>query len=637
MAAYENFYGGTNYGLDPNYGAKIGQGYGNTSGYRLPAGVLGFPSDPGTGNQLKAVSDKLNTGAKVVEVSGVNIGRVPGETMGVINAIPRQHFAEINRLRKLAGAELTFHGPLIELSGITGGPYDEMDREQSERQMWSVVQKGHEMSPKSNIPIVFHASNVGANFEKRMKKEGDEKDKIVEGVIINTETGQLQRAPPEGPEDYWKGKKLDYHERINELNEKQWEQKLQQVNFSVEQAIGGVEKVERLFRDTLDSEEDAKKYLNLYKDYIKNPEKSEKFMQSLSVPEQKVFKEVLQNYTLSDNYIKDTYNKFKEYYNEAYGYAKKNELTEDKKKLDHLRDRFTKQIHELEDDPSKIDELGNLVLEGVATLRKIDKPKLFQPARDFMIDKASETISNVAMKSYKEWGDNSPVIAIENPPADKFSLSRADELVKLMDTSRKQFTDKAIKSKSEGGLGLSKSEAKKAAEKFIGLTWDTAHINMIRSLGYTKEDVIKEAGKAARYVKHVHISDNFGLGDEELPPGWGSSPIQQQLKMIEDANLETKDKIKKIMEAGSWYSALQQKHTPMLETLSAFGSPIYSMQMSPTWNQAAVSFGGYYSGIGATNPDFHHSLYGAGFTNMPIELGGQIAGRSRAGGGTPFE
>jgi len=58
------------------------------------------------------------------------------------------------------------------------------------------------------------------------------------------------------------------------------------------------------------------------------------------------------------------------------------------------------------------------------------------------------------------------------------------------------------------------------------------------------------------------------------------------------------------------------------------------MKQGPTWNQAQGIQGSYFGGYGMTNPEQHHSLYGAGFTAMPVELGGMMPGGagSRFGG-----
>ncbi len=57
--------------------------------------------------------------------------------------------------------------------------------------------------------------------------------------------------------------------------------------------------------------------------------------------------------------------------------------------------------------------------------------------------------------------------------------------------------------------------------------------------------------------------------------------------------------------------------------------------MTPYWNQNAWTTGGYFAGYG-NNPDIHHSIYGSGFSNLPVELGGQTGGRSRVSG-APIE
>jgi sugar phosphate isomerase/epimerase len=74
---------------------------------------------------------------------------------------------------------------------------------------------------------------------------------------------------------------------------------------------------------------------------------------------------------------------------------------------------------------------------------------------------------------------------------------------------------------------LDEAKAEKEAEKLIGITWDVGHINMIRRFGYSEKDVIKEAGKVAPMLKHVHLSDNFGLEHTELPMGMGNVPIKE--------------------------------------------------------------------------------------------------------------
>jgi hypothetical protein len=72
--------------------------------------------------------------------------------------------------------------------------------------------------------------------------------------------------------------------------------------------------------------------------------------------------------------------------------------------------------------------------------------------------------------------------------------------------------------------------------------------------------------------------------------------------------------------------------------MEAMGSPIYSMQMAPYWNQSLGLQQGYFSGYGGMLPQGNYETFGAGFSNLPAELGGQRGG---AGGsrmsGKPME
>lgn len=247
-----------------------------------------------------------------------------------------------------------------------------------------------------------------------------------------------------------------------------------------------------------------------------------------------------------------------------------------------------------------------------------------------MIDKSSETFANVALKAFldKDIGnknpDKTPIISIENPPAGA-ALSRAEELRRLIEESRKKFVEKAKEK------GIAESEAKKAAEKIIGATWDVGHINMLRKYGYTSEEIEEQTRKIAKLVKHVHLSDNFGLEHTELPMGMGNVPIDRILKELEKAGVSPE----KVIEAGNWYEHF--KTIPIRETLGELGAPIYTMRMPPYWSQTAQLQQGYFAGYGTVFPEQHYSIYGGGFSQLPAELGGQIQQKTSRFSGTPME
>ena len=80
------------------------------TGYRLHSGELGAPTKADTANQIAQVNMLLNQGLIPIEVGALN--------PEVFDAIPKEHFKEINRMAKLTGAYISVHAPIIEASGI---------------------------------------------------------------------------------------------------------------------------------------------------------------------------------------------------------------------------------------------------------------------------------------------------------------------------------------------------------------------------------------------------------------------------------------------------------------------------------------------------------------------------------------
>ncbi len=645
MVDSEIFYSGGHYGFDSDF--EIEQAYGVSSGYgaigyQVPAGQIGFPSDPRTANQLDAVSKRLSTGAKVIEVSGVNIsgGEGEGAHMSLLNAIPKNQFDEIRRLKELTGAELTFHGPLVELSGFRGGSWEEVDRLRSEREMLRAVEEGQRLNPKGNTPIVFHTTNLPHMEEKHWDKKA-KKEITTEAIVINKATGVPERFRMPKP-DYFKGAKvIELNQAIEERNKQVWDQSLSRLSFGAFQAqriieeelnqlVGESKRVK--LAETEKEEENKKILLDYYKKYVTNPAEAEDYLEKVAPKDyqKKFLQDAAKIISHGETYLKGSYQELKELYNQAYAVAKEIDDKESLNKLDEYRKRIAQKVEMYEKDPSLVREFAEEITNGVSVLRKVHNPEIYEPMNNFLIDKSSETISNVAIKSFDKFKNNAPIIALENPPADRYALSRAEDIRNLIENSRKKFIEKATAPKDKGGLGLSKSEADFQAKKLIGATWDTGHINAMQAYGYTKEDVIKEAKKIAPYVKHVHVVDNFGLTDTELPVGMGTAPIKEQLEIFDKYNKQAK----KIMETGDWYTRLGMRSPPVSQSFSALGSQIYpSAAVSPYWSQVFSSYGSYFSGLGPINPEQHHNMYGAGFANLPVELGGQVAGgRSRVSG-----
>jgi len=627
------FYAGADYGFDPNYTDEF-MIAGAQPGYGPKIGEIGIDADFRLANQLKAVSDKVNTGAKVVEIARI----VPSQ----FEDIPKQQFDELRRLKKLVGIDITLHGPLVDPSGYAGGWSPAM-REQSERQMWNALERAHQIEDKGNIVVTFHSANMDRipDFEERTftevtdPKTGKKKmQERIDGFIVIDETTGSARYVDSGI-DYFKSddktvktiedQKKEIMKKIEDTNKESWYSTLHSISYNanhgtdlIERAIHGIQKPTPEAEEN--REEVEKSSLELYKKYLSG---------EITNVVDALKKEGIENFDSNaliqgETFLKDSYFKLQQLFNQAYNTALRNNDQKDLKKLDVFRETIAPKILDIQNDPARIKDFGEYVLQGINVLRSVKEPQTLKPMRDFAIDKSSETFSNLALKAYKNFGSSAPIISIENPPAGG-PMARAKDLKDIVEESRKRLAEKLMKEENMGA-----GAAVKQAEKLIGVTWDVGHINMIRKMGYGDKELLKETEIVAPYVKHVHLSDNFGMEHTELPMGMGNVPTQKMMDILKQYN----NKVKKIIEAVNWYEPF--KVSPMRETLRAFGSPIYSMKLAPSWGSVYNAGGSYWSGLGSYLPEKSFSSYGTSFSTLPSELGGQSGGRSRLSG-APIE
>ncbi|MGD9275930.1 MAG: hypothetical protein PVJ67_02045 [Candidatus Pacearchaeota archaeon] len=624
--AYEikNIYQGGYSSLDPNKNSL------SPSNYPVTAGQFGLTTDFRSANILKEVTDKLSSGVKHIEISPVE--------PSVFESIPKEHFKEVARQAKLVGATVTVHGsPQFEASGMTNQGFSELQREAVERQMQNVMDRAHDVNPDGSSPVVFHSSAGIPGSQYEWGKEG--KGKTKELIIVNRETGKPGQLKPEkkfypggiyggmtegeikegvteadikrykageiSPEKVFKeiplegdGKFLAPEDRINMLNHSEWDNSLNQILFNKERAD------EILQRN-------APKIAHLEKARQEgklNPQLLSQF------PEQKA---AYDHYKNAETYLHDTDQQLQALFSKAYEYGDENQR-------EALKIISKQYGEELKNSGQSIVGQSNAMQNLLHNLKNRRlAPKMYESMEKFASDKSAETFANTAFAGYEkvrkgEW-KAAPIIAIENPPAGG-ALSTGKELKMLIEKSHAKFIEKA---KAEG---ISEREARKEAEKLIGATWDVGHINMIRKFGATKENVIQESEAIKPFVKHVHLSDNFGLEHTELPMGMGNVPIKEIMEKLGKEGFEAK----KVIEAGNWWQHFQT--APVQASLEAFGSGIYSMQMGPYWNQTAGLQQGYFSGYGQILPNTHFQMYGGGFSmaSLPTELGGQMQG----GGGS---
>ncbi len=573
--------------LKPSYGDVF-------TGYKINAGGFGLTTDPRTANVLQEASKNIATGVKQIEISAIQ--------PEVFESIPKQHLKEINRLSKLTGVDISVHAPIIEPSGLTEQKgFTESNRISAERQMFSAVEKSHEINPDGNIPVTFHSSVI---LPGQMTEKGKKPERM---LVINQETNQLSPVPMReernfpGEEMKSKTQKEIVQKELQKINEDSWLQGIQHLSYSTRQVEGIIENFAPTALLT---------------------EEEEKQGRSLTKTQEMAKRQIKQ----ADAFLNEGYRGFKELFEKAYTYAASDQ---DVETLQELKKEITSNVEKINKDKGSVQSIllkKEIIEKGIETLNNLTVPETYIELNDFAKNKTVQTFANVAFESYKKFKDNSPIISIENPPAGG-AFSTGEELKEVVEKAREEFVERAMKPdsynlpKDQRGLGMSKKQAKQAAEKILGVTWDVGHINMIRKYGYEDKDIVKETEAVAPLVKHIHLSDNFGFEHTELPMGMGNVPIKEILTKIGKEGFDAK----KIIEAGNWWQHF--KTPPFKETLEAFGSPIYSMNMAPYWNQSLGLQQGYMGGMeGEWLPQVNYETFGAGFSQLPSELGGQRPG-----------
>lgn len=608
------------------------------TGAKLPAGEIGMGTDARTANIAQEISSKLSTGAKLIELNQV--------FPEVFEAVPEEQLKEVKREAKLTNADITFHAPIVgrDASGLTQqGRFEESKRKEVERQMLNAIQRGSQISDDKPVTITFHAAEgiPGADIEIDPKKgeiirklpvvnrdqksltvleeerlhypiqraslkPADEKKlidleekfnaHIIDEDIYRKKAKEILSKLPKTTLE--KGEIWSPERRLESLNATEWDNAISQLIFNKERAdeilLKNKIKIAHLepglVNGTLDIEKDLSEGdLNTYNSY-KN----------------------------AKAYLDDISQSLHSQFSRAYKYSNE----EDKKRLSKFAKTYEKEINNNPSIFNKTKALNNFMLN----LKKIT-PEVYVSAGEYALEKSSDTFSNVALNAYKSFKSDKkfkdkkmPVIAIENSYAGG-AFSRGEDLRKVIEESRKKFIEK-LKEKE----GLSEKNAKKIAEQTIGATWDTGRINLLRKQGFTEKDIINETKAIAPYVKHTHLSDNFGFEGSESAPGTGNVPFKEMLKTLKKGGAEGKQ----IVEALNWFQHF--KTPPTTETFEALGSSIYETEGSPYWYQANALQQGYLGGMqGNWIPDMNYQTFGAGFIPLSMELGAGM--KQGAGGG----
>jgi sugar phosphate isomerase/epimerase len=552
----------------------------------MSAGSFGITTDPQTANILQEVSTKLNMGVKQIEIEGVRAD--------IFDSIPKPHMKEVNRLAKLTGVEISLHGPVMDVAGFTQNGFSENDRQLAQRKVTETLMRSHDLNPDGNIPVNFHSAEgiQGSQLlppDKRTKEAGNYQKMIA----VNRDTGRM--APLEPDVEYHPGQekleaeRVTPEEKLRRINKSEWDNSLFQLFASQERAV-------KILDET-------KPFI----EHLKDPQTGEIKIENIKLLPGNVQQDVFRNFRAANDYLQDLHKQVTSSFSKAYEYGTEHQ----KEILKELSEDLRKNTEKIHQNPFTY---ANVMQDFIHALKSPElAPEMYTTMEKFAVDKSSQTYGNAAFAAYKKFKDKSPVLVIENPPAG-FALSTGEDIKNIVIASRKQFVDNAVKD------GMSENEAKKQAEKFIGATWDVGHINMLRKFGYEEKDIIKEAEAVAPYIKHVHLSDNFGFEHTELPMGMGNVPLKEIMNKLGEKGFNAR----KIIEAGHWWQHFRTP--PFQEVLEAVGSPLYSMNMAPYWNNAPGLVQGYSSGYGQMLPQINYETFGAGFSRLPAELGGTAPG-----------
>ncbi len=656
--------------------------YSNAMDLHIPASKLGAPTNPMVAKQLDEFGKLLNQGIKNIEIGTIDPTK--------FEQIPVQHFDEVRRLAKLTDSHPSVHAPLLDLAGFPTQEgergWKEEQRESTENQVFSILERSFRLSNGENVPIVFHAGRTktqeyGKPWDpSRPEEKGYKIETIKDGkrvilpspyksiMAVNQDTGEMTKLDYE--EKYRVGEKeigkvpdvWDPFKKLKSINSVQWDdEKLKLLQHQKE--IGELkEKFELKIKQNEAIEKTGLKNIDMYKNVFEsNGHDIELLHRHLNEINRK----------MSSDY-ENTYDKFVRFGKEKADSKKIEEIN----KMNEIHRQIEKEIRKREEDQQKLyDEMQktksnekrqeihaqiqqkeiekfNLSLEqskaAVTAVAGLPTPDIWRPANEFAMEKTTDTVANAIAKMYKKVKQENPgkestipFIALENFFVDT-PMSRGKDLKAAVIEARKKLADKLADECS-----LSKEKAAKEAEKLIGATWDVGHINNLRKSGYEgeelKKEVLRDTKEVADVVKHVHITDNFGFFDSHLPPGMGNVPIREIMENLEKtwAEMAKEGRLPQtprgIVEAGGFVAEIGQN--PTIGILEYFGSPLYKISPSPYFSSSAGRTVGHtYSPYFESFIDFpqqHFNLYGSSFTTLPKSVGGQVGGETSRFSGTP--
>jgi len=655
--AFESFYGGGNSTFEPDgYNSFINAPVEPSSGYRLNPTQIGFSANPMTGDQLGELQRGIRSGAKVIEVNLLRGVQVQGGG-NADQVTPIQHFEEMRALSKLTGIKPSVHGPLVEASGFGERGWSKDTQEKNERIMFEAMKKAKIIDPDRSIPVTFHASNLygggGTTYKPGEKKGGVHE--FVEDIvpIYNKEEKRLSHIQESsmyhigGQGDKFETKKT-IDEAIENQNAISWDNDIKSLVAEKIQA-------DKILEEALSNRQALSNMLS---------EKGTNKESVLGVTES-----IGRKITAAQTILQNNRQSFGTLFHQAYKYGSPEQQKELKKMSDDwhkeeeafkarmrkreeegkplsneeyllnssgIQDKYLKKMEFLTSRIPQRDEKGDLVTDEKGKpvfIPGFDAPRRYVRGEGCAMEKAAESCGKVGAWSYAQLGkESAPVVAIENV-WNGTMFSRGEDMKKLIEKSREEMVKHLVQEE-----GMKRKEAEKAAKEKIGMNLDVGHLNMFKEKGFTDTDIATQVKEVAPYIKHMHLTDNFGYSDEHLYPGQGNVPFKEIFTELKKLRPEIDKEVKMISETGGVEARHFGGRSAHAFTLAAFGVPIFGGDYwnGPTFTSGINTFGNYSMGYGETSPSIHHNFYGAGFTGLPLGVGAEIPGMGGRGGQSRF-
>jgi len=547
---------------------------------------FGTTTNPTSANQLLEFEQKIWEGTPVIEIGALK--------SDVFQSIPKEVFKEIAEKAKLTGTKISIHAPVqdIDLAGISREGYKESERELAKYRLKLVLDRASEIGEKMgySVPVNVHSSSVGLReWDKKWEEKALEKLKkekeikpwylAKRDIAVLAPTGEFYSIVEAREIETPFGKDIiTLKDEIERLNKLFWSGELGEIRRYVNllktdlelaaktagKALFDPNKVGLFFNAIQRAEyiyNILERRLNEMYDWIRKYGKEEHRKELEKIKDK-----------IED--LRNIKNKIEEYKKEM---ARLREIME--KPYDRYKEFVQTVFHNLLDlqfyRAKLLEEIENQIGRSIAMY---GYPYIIKPASEIHLEKASETLAEVISEyiaKYKDKPEKIPKIVVENV-FPEYYLSRSEELRELIDKAK----EKALKILKEK-YGFSESEAKKYLENYLGVTLDIGHVYKLKSAGYSEEDIKKEIEKIYPYIKHVHITDNYGDYDVHLVPGQAEAFFKNE-KELKEYVKKVLDKAKEeglfvISEAGGWYNYWSKEYGgPVSLLYSNLRIPIYT-------------------------------------------------------------